>query len=361
MTGTVELAEGTRVRIGGALFRVVHVIDDHEPLALLVAQRTDRTSRRSMRSPDPSSTKRFPHIDDEVQPLLWGPVSDRVDRFRAFADSAAPWIERSAQERVISALHVLVDRADDIADKYLAVVGPSGAGKRTAVRKLAERRSMRASARSAFSVPVVTVRSWVSSQQLYEACIAGVDVHGADLSRALRRPGLKNAQRREIAINAMKAAGVRVLLVEALHHYVDPTSMQIRQRIETLDAFVSDLGVALACLHRRPIRLPGDWPSPWRNAQQLTLERCALGPEFDRALHTFERRLPLREPSGLDRPDLAGRLYAFSQGDLGVLWSHLVECASEALRSKTERIDHASIDSIERTESRPAEAAWSDD
>ena len=363
VTDIIELAEGTRIRIGGANFRVVQVIDNHKPIAVLVARRTERTSRsvRPMQTPDLSSSEPFPHVDRKVQSLLWGQIDDRIERFRASADSDAPWIARPIQEQAIRELEDLANKGGNANDRYLAIVGPQGAGKRTAVETFAERRSRRISSQDDLSIPVVVVRSWESASRLYESCVEGIDVRGADLSKALRRPGLKNAQRRKIAIDAMKAAGVRLVIVETLHHYVDPTSVQVRQRIETLDAFVDELGVAVACTHPRPLRLPGTWSSPWRDARQLVLERCAFGPEFDQILRGFERRLPLREPSGLDEPTMAERLHAFSQGDLGVVWSCLVEWASEALLSGAETIDHALIDSFDRTDWKPTETNRPDD
>lgn len=238
----------------------------------------------------------------------------------------------------------------------MAIVGPLGAGKRTIAARFEERVSAQAAERGDTSVPVVLVRSWTSNRALYETCVDRCD---ATSSESVRWSGLKAEQRRAIAIDVMKAAGVRVLIVAPLYRFDSPGSVHVRHRVQTLDAFVRDLGVALVCLHDSTLPLPGTWPSPWRQARQVTLHPCTLGPEFDLELRSFERRLPLREPSKLEAPDLAGRLYAFSRGDLGALWLRLVEYTVHALYSKSEKIDHGVIDGLEECEREEEDrASW---
>lgn len=359
MTDTSPPAEIVRngtIALEGTRYRIECVIDHHDSFALIVARREDEAGTASPSSSPVECT--FDHVDDDIQPLLWGTADDRAVGFLTDVVGNRPWIAREAQARVIARLEDVLDSPpNQHPTSRFAIVGTDGAGKKAAVRRFRNEHGTYVAERAATSVPVVLVRSWGSGRQFYEACLDEVDVQRQGLSARLRRAGMKNAERRQIALDAMREAGVRLLIVETLHHYVDPGSAQVRQRLQLLDELADELGVVVASLLRSSLRLPGTWPSAWRHAEHLPLERCEFGPEFGNALTAFGRRLPLREPSEFLHPAMAGRLYAMSQGNLGSLWDCLVRFTTEALLAGVERIDHALINRIEQEDREALEAS----
>jgi hypothetical protein len=70
-----------------------------------------------------------------------------------------------------------------------------------------------------------------------------------------------------------------------------------------------------------------------------------LNQDFQKLLVSFEKVLPLKEPSRLHQPELAAALHAISGGNLGDLHRLLVECATEAITTGAERIDKKIIES----------------
>ncbi|MNG01277.1 hypothetical protein D3C84_842470 [compost metagenome] len=55
--------------------------------------------------------------------------------------------------------------------------------------------------------------------------------------------------------------------------------------------------------------------------------------------------LPLKEASGLYRPEIAYLLHSISEGNTGDLHRLLIECATEAISSGKEKIDVEIIES----------------
>ena len=71
--------------------------------------------------------------------------------------------------------------------------------------------------------------------------------------------------------------------------------------------------------------------------------------EFQTLLASFERILPLRQPSRLAEPALAARLLALSEGTIGELSSLLAAAAARAIRSGAEHIDEEVLASADWT------------
>jgi hypothetical protein len=73
--------------------------------------------------------------------------------------------------------------------------------------------------------------------------------------------------------------------------------------------------------------------------EPVALPRWEMNRDFQMLLASFERILPLQQPSRLAEPALAARLLALSEGTIGELSSLLVVAAAQAIRSGAERID----------------------
>lgn len=343
----VELGAGARVQIKGVQFRIEQVINGDEPLALLIARRSDESNNTEDLDVCGPPSNLYVHIDLDVQPLLWGSPEDRCDSFYSVVAKEPPWIARSDQEHTVSVLNTTMFKICDANDRCLTIVGPQASGKRSVIKRFLDKQSANRENDVDELIPILCIRSWHSSQQFYEFCLEGTGIHGSALSKPFKRPGINNIDRRQLALDAIRAAGVRVLVVVNPFRSYRTSAAHIRQRIQMLDSFADNLDISIVILLHSPLNLPGTWPSPWRQPRQLNLRLCTFDREFETALSTFERRLPLRKPSMLIRPDIAGRLYTHCRGDLGALWSWLAILTEEAIHSKDECINHHLIDRVE--------------
>lgn len=64
----------------------------------------------------------------------------------------------------------------------------------------------------------------------------------------------------------------------------------------------------------------------------VTLPLWELNQDFQRLLAGFEKVLPLKNPSKLHEPELAGLIHSISEGNMGNLHRLLVECATDAIK-----------------------------
>jgi hypothetical protein len=72
--------------------------------------------------------------------------------------------------------------------------------------------------------------------------------------------------------------------------------------------------------------------------EPVALPRWEMNRDFQMLLASFERILPLRQPSLLAEPALATKLLALSEGTIGELFALLAAAIVRAIRSGAERI-----------------------
>ena len=85
------------------------------------------------------------------------------------------------------------------------------------------------------------------------------------------------------------------------------------------------------------------WPTVFEPA---VLPRWELNKDFMRLLMSFERMLPLSQPSDLHEISLATKLYAMSEGYIGELSRLLTQAAVAAIQQQTECINETILNSI---------------
>ena len=79
------------------------------------------------------------------------------------------------------------------------------------------------------------------------------------------------------------------------------------------------------------------------------LQRWTDGEELRKLLESFECRLPLREPSELQAPAFARRIYELTEGYIGEIAELLMRAAVKAIVTKKERINRKILDNLNWT------------
>lgn len=80
--------------------------------------------------------------------------------------------------------------------------------------------------------------------------------------------------------------------------------------------------------------------------EPAVLPRWEMDKNFLRLLMSFERMLPLKQPSNLHEISLATRLYSMSEGYIGKLSRLLTQAAVTAIQQKTECINEPILQSF---------------
>lgn len=160
-----------------------------------------------------------------------------------------------------------------------------------------------------------------------------------------RTPGPRRttAQLRAETYKAMLDVHLRLLLIDDLHNIrgtgVGPMLVELRE-------IGSSTGASLGCFATREIAyvLRQDEQLANRLEPYVLPRWAASDPDYPRLLATFERYLPLWEPSGLAAPEMAGRILAHADGLIGGVAALLRRAAAEAVRTGRECIDAAMLE-----------------
>lgn len=133
---------------------------------------------------------------------------------------------------------------------------------------------------------------------------------------------------------------VKLLIVDELHHLLASRLEPQRIVLNTLKFLGNDLQIPLVGVGTADaLRAIQTDPQLANRFQPLALPKWTLNEEYRKLLASFERLLPLRQPSHLHHPDLAAELLALSEGTIGDLATVLNLAVEAAIRSGQERID----------------------
>jgi hypothetical protein len=169
-------------------------------------------------------------------------------------------------------------------------------------------------------------------------------------------PRERVAQQQIQVLRMLKRIGIQMLIIDEVHNVLTGAVTKQRQFLNVLKYLGNDLQITLVGLGtKEALRALQADPQLANRFEPAALPPWQLDQEFQMLLASFERVLPLRQPSGLADEKLARKLLALSEGSLGELSVLLTSAAVYAVRSGTECIDEkvlAAIDWIPPSERR---------
>jgi len=154
------------------------------------------------------------------------------------------------------------------------------------------------------------------------------------------RPTDATAKLRYQLIHLMRLCGVRVLIIDEMHSMLAGPAIKQREVMNALKLLCNELRIPVIGVGtREAVQILHTDPQHASRFDVATLPAWSCDASFQRLLASFEKILPLRTPSLLSSPDLAAKLHAISDGNLGNLHRLLVACATTAIKTGKERID----------------------
>ena len=222
----------------------------------------------------------------------------------------------------------------------LLIIGASNNGKTAIARRFHARQTPPedpAAERSHLPVALIQAPNGPRIPQLLTAIIAAL---GREV--AARRT---TAQLRNEAYRAMHDVGLRLLLIDDLHNIKGAGAAAMLVELREIGSVT---GVSLGCFATREIAYVLRQDEQLANRlEPFVLPRWHMGdPDYLRLLATFERQLPLRQPSDLIAMEMAARILAMADGLIGGIARVLRRAAAEAVRAGHERIDAAILDRV---------------
>lgn len=145
----------------------------------------------------------------------------------------------------------------------------------------------------------------------------------------------------------LKRVGVKILIIDEIHDILAGHLIKQRQFLNTLKYMGNELQIPIVGVGTKDaLRALQTDPQLANRFEPVALPKWRLDQDFLKLLASFERILPLKYPSNLTDSVMAGKLLNLSEGFIGELSRLLNEAAIQAIRSKSEKIDKKTLDSI---------------
>lgn len=185
---------------------------------------------------------------------------------------------------------------------------------------------------------------------LYVQAPPGPDERGlynAILERLFERirPAESTDQKRGRVIGVLSRVSLGMIIIDEIHHLLAGSLIKQRNFLNVLKYLGNELCVPIVGVGTQDaVRAVQVDPQLQNRFMPELLPRWELNADFARLLASYERILPLREPSSLTERPMASRLLALSGGTIGELTLLLEAAAIQAIRSGAERIDATAIE-----------------
>lgn len=272
---------------------------------------------------------------------------------------AAAYLERSAQERITyirSPRWIGYPRAQEILAQLenllthpkahrmpnLLIVGDTNNGKTMLVRRFCNQHKPDDNPEGeAAKVPVLFIQAppVPDESRFYNAIL--------ELLFAPYKPGDRADRKQFQAIKLLRTVGLKMLVIDEIHHLLAGSMTKQKAFLNVIKYLGNELEVPIVGVGTRDAfrAIQTDLQLSNRFDQAL-LPRWANNEMFLRLLATFERSVPLRNPSNLTDGALADKIYSMSEGYLGEISRVLESAAVRAVETGLERIDKKLLDGI---------------
>lgn len=173
-------------------------------------------------------------------------------------------------------------------------------------------------------------------------------------------PGSIDAKRSRV-IQVLRGVQLKMLILDELQNILAGASIKQHQSLNMLKYLGNQLKISIVgCGTGDLLRAVSIDPQIQNRFIPELLPRWKLDKEFRQLLMSFERVLPLRNPSALHDAQLAGKILALCEGTIGELSSLLNAAAELAIKSGTEQITHQTLNDCGYVSpsDRTRKAAW---
>lgn len=277
------------------------------------------------------------HLLPKVAAYLERPDAERIIYIRS-----PRWIGYPRAQQILDQLESLLTHPKSHRMPNLLIIGDTNNGKTMLVKRFCKRHKPEDNPDGeAAVVPVLFVQAppVPDESRFYNAIL--------ELLFAPYKPGDRADRKQFQAIKLLKAVGLKMLVIDEIHHILAGTMSKQKVFLNVIKYLGNELEVPIVGVGTRDAfrAIQTDLQLSNRFDRQL-LPRWSNDDEYLRLLATFERAIPLRQPSNLIDCALADKIYSMSEGCIGEIASLLVDAAVKAIETKQEHIDKKILDRI---------------
>jgi hypothetical protein len=278
------------------------------------------------------------HLDARTAQSLTLPERARIERILA-----PRWIGYPIAKQVLAKLESLLTYPKSHRMPNLLIIGETNNGKTMLLQRFQSLHPpIDTGDEAAIQVPVLVVQAPPTPDEgrLYTAILERLFTPFKSSFRLDRK--------QTEVIKRLQQVRIQLLAIDEIHHVLSGNQNRQKSFLNVIKYLGNELQVPIVGVGTRDAwRAIQTDPQLANRFAPMVLPRWEVDETFLRLLVSFERMLPLKEPSNLHEAKLAARLHAMCEGYIGELSRLLNEAAVKAIESGAERIDHKMLDAIQ--------------
>lgn len=278
------------------------------------------------------------HLNNDVIPLLQLPAAERIEHCKS-----DHWIGYTRATQIMQQLDQLLVYPKSLRMPNLLIVGRSGNGKSSILERFAHQHPVQITATGSPIAPVlrISMPETPDESEFWSEILWSLGISHGDRDSA----AVKKRQAKSI----LGYAGIRVLVIDEFNN-LTTAGKKAGDLLAAIKGLSNDLKISIvAAGTQAAINALNLEPQMKSRFEPAALDRWKLDTEYLRFLASYERLLPLAEPSNLASRELAPKLYAMAGETLGSTVKLLKEAASFAIGASKERIDEQVLRSMKWT------------
>jgi len=278
------------------------------------------------------------HLSEKAAAYLLRPNAERIAYIRS-----PRWIGYDKAKDIVDRLESLLTHPKSHRMPNLLVVGDTNNGKTMLVKRFCAKHPPDDNKDGDNAmVPVLFVQAppVPDEGRFYNGIL--------ELLFAPYKPSDRTDRKQFQAIKLMRAVGLRMLVIDEIHHILAGNLTRQKIFLNVIKFLGNELEIPIVGVGTRDAFRAIQTDLQLANRfEHAVLPRWKNDDDYIRLLMTFERMIPLRNPSYLDDSALADRIYAMSEGFLGEISDLLVAAAVHAVSTGKEAIDRKVLESID--------------
>lgn len=268
------------------------------------------------------------HIHPEFAPIAYYDLEERIK----FIQSPR-WIGYSKAKEITDILQTLLSYPTQDRMPNMLLIGEANNGKTSLLKRFASKFGEPIIINDTVKKPVLYIQanSNASEKDLYIGLLDGYN--------GVFNYSSSIAELRAQAIQYIRYFHTRLVIIDEIHSLLLGSPGQKRQVMNAIRFLCNDLNIpfVLAGMQSAAEVLRAD---PYYNSrfEIKELPLWKYDAEFTRLVASFERTLPLKEPSNLIEPDKLMLIHELSKGCIGYIKRFIAESAINALKNDAEHI-----------------------
>jgi type II secretory pathway predicted ATPase ExeA len=292
-------------------------------------------------------TQRIDHLNESARAALALNDQERIDFIRR-----PRWIGYTKAKQIIAQLENLLTHPKTHRMPNLLLVGETNNGKTMIVNRFHQLHPVADDPNTEqcqWPVLVIQAPPVPSEARFYTAILEKLS--------APYRSGDSVYKKQFQALKILSRVRVQMLIIDEIHQIVAGKIGAQRQFLNTIKYLGNELQIPIVGVgtYEAFNALQTD-PQLANRFEPTVLPRWEQGQEYLRLLSSFERMLPLKQPTRLTGEDLVFKLLGMSEGTIGELSTLLTRAAISAIEKRTETITPKLLDGIGWI--RPSERKW---